>query len=76
MEVFRVDDPDRFPEGVRYGLVCVDRKTGMRVLMDDHHPKGHHQHVGEIESPYEYRGLDQLIEDFQYLVSSEVGVEL
>jgi hypothetical protein len=76
MEVFRVDDPARFPEGVRYGLICVDRKTGMRVLMDNHHPKGHHQHVGEAELPYEYRGLDQLIEDFKYLMSSEMGVEL
>lgn len=76
MEVLQVDDPSRFPEGVRYGLICIDRKTGMKVLMDNHHPKGHHQHVGDEEFPYDYRGLDQLIVDFRKLVNSEMGVKL
>jgi hypothetical protein len=53
MEVLRVDDPKRFPDGVKYGLICIDRKTGKQVLMDNHHPKGHHLHVGEIETPYD-----------------------
>lgn len=76
MAVLRVDDASRFPDGVKYGLICVDRRTGRKVLMDNHHPKGHHQHADEIESPYDYRGLDQLIDDFRYLVNSEFGVEL
>jgi hypothetical protein len=76
MEVLRVDDAYRFPDGVKYGLICVDRKTGRKVLMDNHYPKGHHQHVGELEAPYNYRGLDQLIDDFKYLVNSELGVKL
>jgi hypothetical protein len=76
MDVLRVEDTSRFPEGVKYGLICIDRKTGRKVLMDNHHPKGHHQHVGEIEYPYDYRGLDQLIDDFRRLVNSELGVEL
>lgn len=76
MEVFRVRDTNRYPEGVRYGLICVDLKTGFRVLMDNHHPKGHHQHVGAVEMHYNFQGLDQLVEDFKRLVSSEMGVKL
>ena len=76
MEVLRIDDLARYPEGVRYALICIDRKTGMKVLMDNHHPKGHHQHVGDAESPYDYPGPDQLIEDFRHLVSLEMGVKL
>ena len=76
MEVLRVDDQARYPEGLRYGLICIDRTTGMKVLMDNHYPKGHHRHVDEKEMPYDYLGLEQLIQDFRDLVNSEMGVKL
>jgi hypothetical protein len=34
------------------------------VLYDNHHPKGHHRHVGGIEEAYEFAGVDRLVADF------------
>jgi hypothetical protein len=32
MEVLQVNDRARFPDGVKYGLICLDRKTGAKIL--------------------------------------------
>ena len=42
----------------------------------NHHPKGHHQHINESESPYEYLTDEKLIEDFESLVLAHLGVKL
>jgi hypothetical protein len=56
----------KHPEGIRYRLAFVLAGTRRpAVLYDNHHPKGHHRHRGEIEEPYEFLTVDQLLADFQ-----------
>lgn len=54
------------PEGVRYRLAYVPKGGGKpAVLYDNHHPKGHHRHIGERQLPYDFMGVERLLEDFQ-----------
>jgi hypothetical protein len=64
----------KYPDGIKYGLICKDLKTGSFVLMDNHHPKG--PHINDREMSYEYINDDKLIEDFQKWVTQELGVKL
>jgi len=75
MTIYEVDSA-RYPDGVKYGLLVLDLKTRRRILMDNHHPKGHHVHLDEAELPYEYRSDEQLIEDFKRLVLNHMGVAI
>jgi len=34
------------------------------LLYDNHHPKGHHRHVGTREEPYLFSTVRQLVADF------------
>lgn len=45
------------------------------VLYDNHHPKGHHRHFRGIEAPYEFQGVDRLIEDFRADIARLRGVK-
>jgi hypothetical protein len=38
------------------------------VLFDNERGKGDHKHILEVESPYEFRSPEKLIEDFQAAV--------
>ncbi|MNK01259.1 hypothetical protein D3C87_190550 [compost metagenome] len=66
----------KYPEGIKYGLICKDLKTGHYVLLDNHHPKGPHLHIGSVELPYEFLDEDKLIEDFKKIVFEEMGLKL
>jgi hypothetical protein len=44
--------------------------------MDNHHPKGPHYHIDEFEMPYNFTGLDQLVDDFRKLATEHMGVQL
>lgn len=66
----------KYPDGVKFGLICKDLKTGDYVLMDNHHPKGPHIHINNVELNYEYVNDQKLIEDFRMLVLKELGVKL
>ncbi len=66
----------KYPDGIKYGLICKDLKTGSFVLLDNHHPKGPHIHINENEFSYTYVNDEQLIEDFQNWVLKELGVKL
>jgi hypothetical protein len=44
--------------------------------MDNHHPKEPHIHIDDLEMPYEFLDLDQLIDDFRSLVSEHMGVQI
>jgi hypothetical protein len=48
-----------FKYSLFYGA-AGDRLVGY----DNERGKGDHRHVGEIESPYEFRGWEKLIDDF------------
>jgi len=44
--------------------------------MDNHHPKGPHIHVNNEELPYEYIGLDRLVNDFRQLITEHIGIKI
>ena len=71
-----VGQAERYPDGLKWGLICVDRDSGKRVLMDNHHPKGPHLHLDDNEVPYEFVGLDQLVTDFRRIVTQHMGVQI
>lgn len=76
LSIYEVGISSKYPDGIKYGLICKDLKSGNYVLMDNHHPKGPHVHINENEFDYEYTSDDRLIEDFQNLVLRELGVKL
>jgi len=46
------------------------------ILMDNHHPKGHHVHINDKEVEYHFISEDNLISDFNQLVLTHMGVRL
>jgi len=76
VSVHELPRSSRYPDGLKWGLICIDQVTGHRVLMDNHHPKGAHIHLNEAELPYEFQGLDQLVKDFRSLVTEHLGVQI
>ena len=76
LSIYEVGSSERYPDGVKYGLICKDLKTGRFVLFDNHHPKGPHIHVNDRQFDYEYRNDENLLEDFKELVSKVLGVKL
>jgi len=64
------------PDGVRYRLALIlagDR--GPTILYDNHHPKGHHRHIGGTERPYEFVDVARLVADFLADVQRLIGAE-
>lgn len=76
LSIYEVGKSSKYPDGIKYGLICKDLKSGEFVLLDNHHPKGPHIHINDVELPYEYVGDDKLIKDFENLVFQELGVKL
>ncbi|OIQ98337.1 hypothetical protein GALL_196150 [mine drainage metagenome] len=49
--------------GFKYRLVLIS--GGRRVVgFDNERGRGDHRHEGDLVSPYAFRGIDQLLEDF------------
>jgi hypothetical protein len=44
--------------------------------MDNHHPKGPHIHIDDNELHYQFKNLDQLVEDFRRLILEHLGVQI
>ncbi len=76
MEIFKITKSAKYPEGIKYGLILTDPKTGRRVLMDNHHPKKHHIHINNQELTYEYTDEDRLIKDFKAIVLANMEVKI
>ena len=76
LSIYEVGKSAKYPDGIKYGLICKDLKTNNYVLLDNHHPKGPHVHINDREFSYEYVGDEKLIEDFQMFVLQELGVKL
>lgn len=76
ISVHQVQKSEKYKDGLKWGLICVDQVTGQRVLMDNHHPKGPHIHIDDAELPYDFRGLDQLVVDFRRLITEHMGVKI
>lgn len=75
-EIHEVGDHVRYPDGVKYGLTCVDLITGKRVLIDNHHPKGPHMHLDGKELPYTFIDVPKLMADFKRIVLEHLEVKL
>lgn len=76
LSIHEVGKSKKYPDGIKYGLICRDLRTDAYVLMDNHHPKGPHVHVNDREFVYKYVNDDKLIDDFKMLVLKELGVKL
>ncbi len=76
LSIFDVCKSSQYPDGIKFGLICKDLKTGNFVLLDNHHPKGPHVHINDREFNYDYVNDDRLISDFEVLVFKELGVKL
>ena len=74
-QIWVVDDR-RYSHGVKYSLIFVDTKTGRKVLLDNHHPKGPHVHLDDAEFLYDYRSEKQLVLDFRSFVYQHFGVKI
>jgi hypothetical protein len=74
--VHEVPNAKAYPDGLKWGLICVDQLTRKKVLMDNHHPKGPHLHIDNDELPYLFKDLDQLVDDFRRLITEHMGVQI
>lgn len=73
--IWLVDD-HRYPASVKFSLIFIDTKTGRKVLMDNHHPKGPHIHLDDKEFSYVYSDEKNLILDFKAYISQHFGVKI
>ncbi len=76
LSIYEVGKSSKYPDGIKYGLICKDLKSGNYVLLDNHHPKGPHVHINDREFLYGYVNDEQLIADFEMMVLKELGVKL
>ena len=72
--IWKVPVTSRSPSGIRYRLAFIRRgDENPAVLYDNHHPKGDHRHVAEIEEPYAFIDVDRLLADFTADVRRATG---
>lgn len=76
LSIHEVGTTNKYPLGIKYGLICKDLKSGAYVLLDNHHPKGPHLHINKREEKYIFVDEDSLIRDFKEIVWKELGVKL
>jgi hypothetical protein len=63
MKIWQVPTSTKNPQGIKYSLVYI--RDGKRLIgYDNAEGKGHHRHNRSLEKPYEFKGVDALIEDF------------
>lgn len=72
LRIWKIGRSRHYPEGFKYSLFCVLKESGdVLIGFDNHKPKGHHLHLNEVEAPYDFRGIDQLVDDFWDEVSKK-----
>ncbi len=76
LKIYELVDSVKYPDGVKYGLICIDSETSRRILMDNHHPKGPHIHFDHNEIPYKFRDVHELMHDFKSIVLEYLEVKL
>ena len=74
MKVWELDRTERYPDGCKYSLYGI---YGGRVLVgyDNHHPKGHHRHLGKVEMKYDFSSLENLRNDFKADLEQQMALE-
>ncbi|GIL02916.1 MAG: hypothetical protein BroJett030_28150 [Alphaproteobacteria bacterium] len=65
MRVWRLPNPTaERPHGLKYSLFFG--RPGHRIIAYDNEAgKGDHRHYDDVESPYQFRSLEELIHDFK-----------
>jgi hypothetical protein len=63
MKIWQVPQTKDKPYGYRYSLVYI-RDNKRIVGYDNGEGKGDHRHYRNNEHPYDFKGMDTLIEDF------------
>ena len=64
----------QYPDGFKYSLYAVFCGKTL-VGYDNHHPKGHHKHIGDEQLPYEFSTLDKLKDDFRTDLKEQINRE-
>ena len=63
MKIWQVPTSAKNSQGIKYSLVYI--KDGKRLMgYDNAEGKGHHRHYRNLEKPYEFKGVNTLIENF------------
>ena len=63
--VWEVPRSEKYAEGVRYRFAFIRKgEKTPAVLYDNHHPKGHHKHIGSKQYDYDFYSIDKLMDDF------------
>lgn len=63
--IWEVPKSAKYPDGVRYRMAFIRHgEKRPAVLYDNHHPKGHHRHIGGQQSAYSFAGVERLLADF------------
>lgn len=76
LTIHDVGKSTRYVDGIKYSLICYDMKSESKLLMDNHHPKGHHVHLNDKQMGYAFKSIDNLIDDFKQFVLNHMGVKL
>jgi hypothetical protein len=76
LSIYDVPKSVKYPQAIKYGLICIDTTTKGRVLFDNHQPKGPHLHIDGVERLYRFESEDTLIDDFKQIVLEHLGVKL
>ena len=76
LTIHEIADSKKYPDGIKYGLICIDTKNDRKVLLDNHHPKGPHIHLNDLEMPYAFIDEETLIEDFKRLVFEHLEINI
>lgn len=72
LKIWKVAKSSGYPEGLKYSLFCVLKESGYILIgFDNHKPKGHHKHLDEFETVYDFKSVDELIDEFWDEVSKE-----
>ncbi len=78
IKIYQLPEKDwqRYPDKVKYSLICIDTKSKKKLLMDNHAPKGHHVHFGKTEKDYAFTSVENLFADFKKYVLDFMEVKL
>lgn len=72
LKVWKIPETLSYPEGIKFSLFLVWKESGKVIIgFDNHQPKGPHMHRRNREKSYEFKDVNQLIEDFWSLIRME-----
>jgi hypothetical protein len=72
LKVWEIQATSYYPEGRKFSVFLVWKESGEVIIgFDNHKPKGPHLHRQGREESYEFKDVNQLIEDFWSLARME-----